>query len=103
MRPVLLAREAIGLGKATLLRFFADKCTHLAAGVAYYVLLSLFPLAIFGVSILGILLTDDARRAGFIDDVILPRDTRRQLCRDLRMLRNKHMENPWKKHDNIPL
>ncbi|MGE0386603.1 MAG: acyl-CoA carboxylase subunit beta [Gammaproteobacteria bacterium] len=40
---------------------------------------------------------------GFIDDVIMPHDTRRQLCRDLRMLRNKKLENPWKKHDNIPL
>ena len=40
---------------------------------------------------------------GFIDDVILPRNTRRRLCRALRMLRNKQLENPWKKHDNIPL
>lgn len=40
---------------------------------------------------------------GFIDDVIMPQDTRRQLCRDLRMLRGKRLENPWKKHDNIPL
>ncbi|MCC7410615.1 MAG: acyl-CoA carboxylase subunit beta [Gammaproteobacteria bacterium] len=40
---------------------------------------------------------------GFIDDVIMPHDTRRQLCRDLRMLRDKRLENPWKKHDNIPL
>ena len=40
---------------------------------------------------------------GFIDDVIMPHDTRRQLCRDLRMLRNKQLDNPWKKHSNIPL
>ena len=40
---------------------------------------------------------------GFIDDVILPHDTRRLLCRDLRMLRNKKLANPWKKHANIPL
>ena len=40
---------------------------------------------------------------GYIDDVILPHDTRRQICRDLRMLRNKQLENPWKKHDNLPL
>ena len=70
IRPSLLAREALGLGKATILNFLSDKCTHLAAGVAYYVLLSLFPLVIFVVSILGIVLTDDARRARFIDDVI---------------------------------
>ena len=40
---------------------------------------------------------------GFIDDVIMPSDTRRRLCRGLAMLRNKSVENPWKKHDNIPL
>jgi propionyl-CoA carboxylase beta subunit len=40
---------------------------------------------------------------GFIDDVILPRGTRRRLCRSLAMLREKQLSNPWKKHDNIPL
>lgn len=40
---------------------------------------------------------------GFIDDVIMPHDTRRQLCRDLRMLRTKVLENPRRKHGNIPL
>jgi propionyl-CoA carboxylase beta chain len=35
--------------------------------------------------------------------VILPRTTRRRVCRALNMLRNKRVENPWKKHDNIPL
>jgi propionyl-CoA carboxylase beta chain len=40
---------------------------------------------------------------GFIDDVIAPRDTRRRICRSLAMLREKKLQNPWKKHDNIPL
>ena len=40
---------------------------------------------------------------GFIDDVIMPHGTRRRLCRALRMLRDKKLENPWKKHSNIPL
>lgn len=40
---------------------------------------------------------------GYIDDVIQPRNTRRRLCRALAMLRDKKLENPWKKHDNIPL
>ena len=44
-----------------------------------------------------------AGRLGFIDDVILPRSTRRRLCGALAMLRGKRLENPWKKHDNIPL
>ncbi len=40
---------------------------------------------------------------GYIDDVIMPRNTRRRIARALVMLRNKQLENPWKKHDNIPL
>ena len=44
-----------------------------------------------------------AAERGYIDEVIMPHSTRRRVCRGLRMLRNKHLENPWKKHDNIPL
>ncbi|MBC7168597.1 acyl-CoA carboxylase subunit beta [Phenylobacterium sp.] len=40
---------------------------------------------------------------GFIDDVIMPHGTRRRICRSLAMLRDKTLENPWKKHGNIPL
>jgi propionyl-CoA carboxylase beta chain len=40
---------------------------------------------------------------GYIDDVIMPRNTRVRLCRSLAMLRNKKLENPWRKHGNIPL
>ncbi len=44
-----------------------------------------------------------AASRGFIDDVIMPHGTRRRVCRALAMLRGKKLENPWKKHDNIPL
>ena len=44
-----------------------------------------------------------AARRGFIDDVIMPRATRAQVCRALSMLRGKRLENPWKKHGNMPL
>ncbi len=44
-----------------------------------------------------------AGRRGYIDDVILPRHTRKRICRSLAMLANKEVENPWKKHGNIPL
>ena len=40
---------------------------------------------------------------GYIDDVIAPHETRKRVCRSLAMLRNKKLENPWRKHDNIPL
>ena len=44
-----------------------------------------------------------AAEKGFIDDVIQPRATRTRLCRALAMLATKDLENPWKKHDNLPL
>ena len=44
-----------------------------------------------------------AARRGFIDEVIMPHSTRLRLCRAFAMLRSKRLENPWKKHDNIPL
>ena len=44
-----------------------------------------------------------AAERGYIDDVIMPHSTRRRVSRSLRLLRNKQLENPWKKHDNIPL
>jgi propionyl-CoA carboxylase beta chain len=44
-----------------------------------------------------------AGHRGFIDDVIMPRNTRKRIAKSLRMLRNKSIENPWKKHGNIPL
>ena len=44
-----------------------------------------------------------AAERGYIDEVIMPHGTRKRIARALQMLRNKHVENPWKKHDNIPL
>jgi propionyl-CoA carboxylase beta chain len=44
-----------------------------------------------------------AAERGYIDEVIMPRSTRRRVARALRLLRNKQLDNPWKKHDNIPL
>jgi propionyl-CoA carboxylase beta chain len=44
-----------------------------------------------------------AGHRGFIDDVIMPHNTRYRIAKALAMLKSKHLENPWKKHDNIPL
>ena len=44
-----------------------------------------------------------ASSLGFIDDVIMPRNTRRRICKALKLLEKKKLENPWKKHANIPL
>ncbi|WP_163272608.1 acyl-CoA carboxylase subunit beta [Chelativorans alearense] len=44
-----------------------------------------------------------AAERGYVDEVIMPHSTRRRVARALRMLRDKDLSNPWKKHDNIPL
>ena len=44
-----------------------------------------------------------AAERGYIDEVIMPRSTRKRIARALALLRHKELENPWKKHDNIPL
>ena len=40
---------------------------------------------------------------GYLDDVIRPQNTRWRVCRALATLRNKALENPAKKHDNLPV
>jgi propionyl-CoA carboxylase beta chain len=44
-----------------------------------------------------------AAEFGFLDRVILPRDTRQVLADSFDLLRNKRQENPPRKHGNIPL
>jgi propionyl-CoA carboxylase beta subunit len=44
-----------------------------------------------------------AARRGFIDEVILPNNTRRKLIKAFAMLENKKVDSPKRKHGNIPL
>lgn len=44
-----------------------------------------------------------AAERGFIDDVIMPHNTRRRVIRAFETLKNKRSTVPPKKHDNIPL
>ena len=44
-----------------------------------------------------------AAERGYIDEVIMPRATRRRIARALGMLRGKQVEMPVRKHDNLPL
>ncbi|MBI2961354.1 MAG: acyl-CoA carboxylase subunit beta, partial [Betaproteobacteria bacterium] len=44
-----------------------------------------------------------AGHRGYIDDVIMPHETRARICRSLAMLKDKKLGNPWRKHGNIPL
>jgi propionyl-CoA carboxylase beta chain len=44
-----------------------------------------------------------AGHRGFIDDVIMPSNTRKRICRSLAMLKDKDLKNPPRKHGNMPL
>lgn len=44
-----------------------------------------------------------AARRGFIDEVILPKNTRRKLIKAFAMLESKKVDSPKRKHGNIPL
>ncbi|MDR0829695.1 MAG: methylmalonyl-CoA carboxyltransferase, partial [Prevotellaceae bacterium] len=44
-----------------------------------------------------------AASLGYIDDVIEPRNTRFRVIRAFAALETKKVQNPMKKHDNIPL
>ncbi len=45
----------------------------------------------------------NAAKYGYIDDVIEPRNTRFRVIRALQSLQTKRINNPAKKHDNLPL
>jgi propionyl-CoA carboxylase beta chain len=44
-----------------------------------------------------------AAERGYIDDVIMPHQTRRRIARALAMLKGKQIEMPRRKHDNLPV
>ena len=44
-----------------------------------------------------------AASRGYVNEVIKPEETRERLLKALRALKNKSVENPYKKHGNIPL
>jgi propionyl-CoA carboxylase beta chain len=44
-----------------------------------------------------------AARRGYVDEVILPKDTRRKLIKAFSMLEKKEVNRPERKHGNIPL
>jgi len=40
---------------------------------------------------------------GYVDDIIMPHDTRKVICRALEVLENKSVSRPWRKYSNICL
>jgi propionyl-CoA carboxylase beta chain len=44
-----------------------------------------------------------AASRGYLDDIIMPQNTRWRICKALNLLQNKQVQQVWKKHDNLPL
>lgn len=55
------------LAVRTVREFLDDRCIQAAAGISYWALFSLFPLAILAVAVLGLVLRDDALRDDLLD------------------------------------
>ena len=67
---VMRVRFLLTLSRRSIEEFFADNCSQMAAAISYYVLFSLFPLLIFLVGILGLLLQDSQLQRDIIDAVL---------------------------------
>ncbi len=63
--------------KHSVFGFFDDNCPQMAAAISYYVLLSLFPLVIFSIGVLGFVIEDNDIERNLIDELtgLLPVDT----------------------------
>ncbi|KAI9225098.1 carboxyl transferase [Blastocladiella britannica] len=44
-----------------------------------------------------------AAQRGYLDDIVHPSETRSRIIEELELLQHKKLENPWKKHGNVPL
>lgn len=58
------------LAQRSVQEFFGDGCTQMAAAISYYVLFSLFPLAIVATAILGLFLRDTDFQESVVDTII---------------------------------
>jgi membrane protein len=63
-------RFLLTLGRRSVEEFFDDNCSQMAAAISYYVLFSVFPLLIFLVGVLGLLLQDSQLQRDIIDAVL---------------------------------
>jgi membrane protein len=68
--PVDVLRQVARAVPAAVDGYFRDRLSQHAAGIAYRVLFSLAPLAIVLVSIVGVVLQDDARREDVIEQIV---------------------------------
>ena len=59
----------VTLGKRSFQSFSSDKCTTLAAAIAYNTIFAIFPLALFGVAVLGFFMGGAAARQNVVDGI----------------------------------
>src|ERR1700730_17408659 len=59
----------VTLGKRSVQSFGSDKCTTLAAAIAYYTIFAIFPMALFGVAVLGFFMGDASARQQMVDGI----------------------------------
>lgn len=67
---MILLRFLFTLARRSVEEFLEDNCTQMAAAISYYVLFSIFPLLIFIVGILGLILQDSQLQQDVIDAVL---------------------------------
>lgn len=67
---MLTLRHLRILAQRSIQEFFDDGCTQMAAAISYYVLFSLFPLAIVATAILGLFLRDTDFQQSVVDTII---------------------------------
>ena len=68
--PVRITKKLAGVVGNAVERFFSDRCSQLAAGIAYRVLFSIAPLAIVLVSVFGLVLENDSVRQNVVDAIV---------------------------------
>ncbi|HJP41520.1 MAG TPA: YihY/virulence factor BrkB family protein [Dehalococcoidia bacterium] len=58
------------LVRQTIREFLGDQCPQLAASISYYILFSIFPLALLFITVAGLVLANDSVRADLVNSVL---------------------------------
>ena len=65
-----MRRKALTMSGVALTDFSRNNCPYVAAGIAYWTLFSLFPLALAGISILGFLYATPEEQSRIVEGII---------------------------------
>ncbi len=70
MQPTTFAAKATEIALRTGAGFSNDRCSIAAAGITYFALISIFPLALVGLSIAGFVFSDESGQQQLLDTVM---------------------------------